>query len=1098
MAQIYLSNEWQQATPSLIAPIIRNGRAERRLAVKERRRTAAMQRAAKLALIRADVDEKQHIKDARRVLRELGLDKPDDPWGPYICMRSPALERKRAKKKRKIIRPSKQLRRLPSYRKPLIDARGRETLYLGIDYLGLKSKGWRSGLAADHTEYCSRWDALEDPETQYLKPISNIAHTMDEAIEFWKAVEPIEKEYRTNAKVQVRFVGSLPAELNAAQRREAVRQFCHDNFGRYGLGYVAFVHLPDPDGDQRNFHFHVLVTQRQCIRIGEFQWAISTEKLTQIFTPEGLYRVRCIFAAALNRQCRKAGSPRRFTHQDYDKRNMDALRTEKLGAVRTKAFRKGENVVMVDRNRDRIKANEAGCKAQKLRRALDLAEAVSRHSQRLKEVTARGACATKIRAQVAAVAQHASQALRHHALLDPTGVAVDRPSEAVAPATSSRAKAVTPRAPAKLRLTLIDVVSRVAVLSLKTAVPGECHERSKVTQGTRNHQLKAHNVASDLAAMPSGGSQNGSRSLTQKTLAQVATSTRGALNPMITPRPLTTGVRNAINDILILVKRTIADVGRPALLRPESSLVLLLCRIVHLNVEAKSPAVPETNAVSDLAGISSVSLSVPEPANTRHFPTEEQAATTMMRVVGALSKGASSDDLDSKGAAEPAKHPVADSPGTKLQVEHVASSGQKHADDQTNEKRTLARESFLGSFKGRAIFVEPSANGTVLPHAWYLKAHNLSPDDFVDRQIQAELVDRLMRQEKFRKTIVPLMAEHLNHRHLNAPLHTIAPKMPSEYRLVLTAWNGTPIAPLLWAQTEQLGQNSTMEAVENWRGSSKEQDARYGLALAAAEHMHRWPIQLDRVDREALAKDAAEGTARANRLKAAADSSSGNAAVNGLARAQATPEQTNAPRPTPHSQPQKAPENRDLIDDFLDEEFEHYAATALRTPGFADANRVGARTNAAAIMVDQYGLSPQAAEFILSLVPRLCRKADLKALKEGDDAVIDKVEDEKRDRLRKALADEKMRKLWRLLLAGLEEAGKRHAKRLREKWLAADHGNDKKRDHRAWLAWQAHQHWPDTTTSPPPRRMLEQAKAHDENLKKLGTARQQNAYGPGR
>ncbi|MEA1618588.1 hypothetical protein SOQ14_06635 [Erythrobacter sp. T5W1-R] len=144
------------------------------------------------------------------------------------------------------------------------------------------------------------------------------------------------------------------------------------------------------------------------------------------------------------------------------------------------------------------------------------------------------------------------------------------------------------------------------------------------------------------------------------------------------------------------------------------------------------------------------------------------------------------------------------------------------------------------------------------------------------------------------------------------------------------------------------------------------------------------------------------------------------------------------------------------------------------------------------------GLDRDVAEFILSLVPRLCRKADSKAVKEGDDAIIDKVEAEKMDRLRKALADEKMRKLWRLLLARLEEAGKRHARQMREKWLTADLGNDEMRDHRAWLARRAHQRWPDTAASPPPHRMLEQAKAHDEKLTKLELARRQYGYGPGR
>lgn len=246
-------------------------------------------------------------------------------------------------------------------------------------------------------------------------------------------------------------------------------------------------------------------------------------------------------------------------------------------------------------------------------------------------------------------------------------------------------------------------------------------------------------------------------------------------------------------------------------------------------------------------------------------------------------------------------------------------------------------------------------------------------------------------------------------------------------------------------------------------------------------------------------KDADEGKARAIRQKAASDSASSDTATHGLARVLATREEASARRSTPPSQPQKAPENRHLLDDILDAEFAHFAAGALGHADIADEKRVAAqRAETATTLARRDGLDRDAAEFILSLVPRLCRKADSEAINHGGDAVIDRLEADKRDRLRKALADEKMRKLWRLLLARLEDAGKRHAKRLREKWREADHDRAANRDHVAWLARRACQSWPDGAASPSDRRMFEQAKAHDEKLTKLDLARRQNGYGPGR
>jgi hypothetical protein len=408
---------------------------------------------------------------------------------------------------------------------------------------------------------------------------------------------------------------------------------------------------------------------------------------------------------------------------------------------------------------------------------------------------------------------------------------------------------------------------------------------------------------------------------------------------------------------------------------------------------------------------------------------------------------------------------------------------------------------FLAQFNAPDLIIQRLGAGFFTPQDWYLKRYKLAPEDFGDEPLQAELAERFRKQEEHCKEIAALMAEHFSHRDVNARLDTIAADMPQSCSRLLSAWNDTPIVSELWAQAQKLGQNATREAVDKWQSTPKELDARYNSALAAAKQILRWPIPLNRNENEELAKDAAQGKAIAIRRQAASDSASGDTATHGLARARATPKEASARRPTPPSQPQKAPDNRGPIDDMLDEEFEHLEARALRTPGFADANRDGARTNAAAIMVDRYGVSRQAAEFILSLVPRLCQNADSEAINQGDDAVIDKLKAEKQERsLAKALADEKMRKLWHDLCARLAEAGKRHAKRLREKWREADRDRVANRDHVAWLARRACQSWPDGAASPSDRRMFEQADAHDRRLKQRlqEIARQQNGYGQGR
>lgn len=55
---------------------------------------------------------------------------------------------------------------------------------------------------------------------------------------------------------------SLPHELNAEQRRALVRTFVDESLVKRGMIADFSIHQPDTQGDQRNFHAHILVTTR--------------------------------------------------------------------------------------------------------------------------------------------------------------------------------------------------------------------------------------------------------------------------------------------------------------------------------------------------------------------------------------------------------------------------------------------------------------------------------------------------------------------------------------------------------------------------------------------------------------------------------------------------------------------------------------------------------------------------------------------------------------------------------------------------------------------------------------------------------------------
>ena len=79
--------------------------------------------------------------------------------------------------------------------------------------------------------------------------------------DLWNRVEAAEK--RKNSTVAREVLVALPHELNPAQRRQLVERMTAQLAERYGVAGTAAIHSPDREGDQRNWHAHILMTTRK-------------------------------------------------------------------------------------------------------------------------------------------------------------------------------------------------------------------------------------------------------------------------------------------------------------------------------------------------------------------------------------------------------------------------------------------------------------------------------------------------------------------------------------------------------------------------------------------------------------------------------------------------------------------------------------------------------------------------------------------------------------------------------------------------------------------------------------------------------------------
>lgn len=86
------------------------------------------------------------------------------------------------------------------------------------------------------------------------------------ASKLWNAAEAAEG--RKNSTVARELLVALPHDLDPAQRESLTRSIAAQVADRYGVAGSVGIHAPDAEGDQRNFHAHILFTTRSVDQDG--------------------------------------------------------------------------------------------------------------------------------------------------------------------------------------------------------------------------------------------------------------------------------------------------------------------------------------------------------------------------------------------------------------------------------------------------------------------------------------------------------------------------------------------------------------------------------------------------------------------------------------------------------------------------------------------------------------------------------------------------------------------------------------------------------------------------------------------------------------
>jgi hypothetical protein len=164
----------------------------------------------------------------------------------------------------------------------------------------------------------------------------------------WNAAEMREKHPRAQTARELEI--GFPHEFSEQQRREAGRGVAKLLVSRYGSAADVAWHFPNRKGDQRNFHAHILFTNRAITADG---WAKTKRNaLDERDTgPDEVKSLRAAVANVINQIAARDRLQVYVEHLSFEDRGLDREATQHLGPNATEIERRGEASDIGDRNR---------------------------------------------------------------------------------------------------------------------------------------------------------------------------------------------------------------------------------------------------------------------------------------------------------------------------------------------------------------------------------------------------------------------------------------------------------------------------------------------------------------------------------------------------------------------------------------------------------------------------------------------------------------------------------------------------------------------------------------------------------------------------
>ncbi len=236
--------------------------------------------------------------------------------------------------------------------KPISRSSGRSAVASVAYRAGIEITDERLGKTYDYTKRSGvLWTGLATPHGLNI-----------DRNELWNRAE--KTETRSNSRTAREIVINIPHELMQGDQsagKMLAYEFATNLSQKYGIAVDIAVHAPDKQGDNRNYHAHLLLTTRQIEQskdgyklASKSQLEMSNtqlKKLGLLSNQDELKEIRKEWAELANEYLAERNIDARIDHRSHADRGLETLPTVKMGWKATELERQGIRTEVGDQNR---------------------------------------------------------------------------------------------------------------------------------------------------------------------------------------------------------------------------------------------------------------------------------------------------------------------------------------------------------------------------------------------------------------------------------------------------------------------------------------------------------------------------------------------------------------------------------------------------------------------------------------------------------------------------------------------------------------------------------------------------------------------------